>query len=91
VRLAALVDDIKNGALPHVDYVRLEVPARIRMSSGCLNSSVKGVDASSATLWQKSAPSAALKLAGIRPRPRPERHSADSRFQGLVRRIGYPL
>jgi hypothetical protein len=32
--LAALVDYVKNGSLLHVDGVRLEVPARVRFSSG---------------------------------------------------------
>ena len=36
VRLAALVDYVKNGSLPHVDYVGFEVPARVRSSSFCL-------------------------------------------------------
>ena len=36
VRLAALVDYDKNGSFRDVDYVRFEVPARVRSSSGCL-------------------------------------------------------
>ena len=36
VRLAALVDHVKNGSLLHVEDVRLEIPARVRFSIGCL-------------------------------------------------------
>src|SRR6266404_2076383 len=35
VRLAALVDYDKDGSLRDVNYVRFEVPARVRSSSGC--------------------------------------------------------